>query len=273
MTGLTLVNGSFTESPSAQDRGLAYGDGLFDTLLVKNGRPILLGLHIERVINDAARLGIRVELKVLLSDIGRLLSASECCEKAVIKTTITRGAAGRGYAIPDIQQSLRIVSLSPLQDVASYPGGINVSVCDTRLGHNPQLAGIKHLCRLENILARNEFASNVQEGLMLDVSGNVIEGTMSNLFWVKADVLYTPLLDRCGVAGVIRKYVLETLAPALGLAVKQARYRLDELYSADEIFVTNSVIGLWSVSSIGCHKKTIGPWSKKIQQSLESLDA
>lgn len=180
-------------------------------------------------------------------------------EKGVIKLIVTRGVGGRGYRPQEIVESQRIISFHPRPEISSswYMKGIRLRVCDTRLGRNSLLAGIKHLNRLEQVLARMEWDdAEIAEGLMLDELDCVIEGTQSNLFFLKAGQLITPDLTHCGVAGVMRKLVLE-LAADLGIPCKVARVRLEDLASADAIFITNSLLGICPVFAIADYRYDI----------------
>jgi 4-amino-4-deoxychorismate lyase len=247
---MVLVNGIERDSVSVHDRALHYGDGVFRTFRVNNGAVSAWPRQFAKLRHDCERLAIRAPEKgALEADIEQALAA---LPNAVIKIIITRGAGGRGYAaMPDVEP-VRIVITSPLPE---YPAewierGVKVRVCDVKLAPQPRLAGVKHLNRLENVLARNEWqGSEFAEGLMLDFDGNVIEGTMTNLFALIEDVLATPDLARCGVAGVTRERVLD-FARLQKIPAEIRNIRLDELLSADEIFLTNSVIGIWHVREL-----------------------
>jgi 4-amino-4-deoxychorismate lyase len=146
--------------------------------------------------------------------------------------------------------------------------GVEVRFCRSRLGINPSLAGVKHLNRLEQILARAEWPlGGVREGLMLDTDGHVAEGTMTNLFLAKPGALITPKLDLCGVAGVMRALVFEA-AGELGLTIEETRILPDELYAADELFLTNSVVGVWPVRRLEDRTFPVGPVTREVSRWL-----
>lgn len=266
---LTLIDGRESCRISALDRGLHYGDGVFTTLAVRTGTPLLLDRHLARLARDCQRLGIPCPDRELLRKEAAQLSREQ--DRAVLKITITRGEGGRGYRIPDECRPTRLLTLYPWPE---YPGdpardGIAARVCNLRLGCNPALAGIKHLNRLEQVLARNEWNDpEIQEGMLLDSSGTVVEGVMSNLFWVTEDRLFTPCLDECGVAGVVRGLVLE-LAARQGLAVAEVRTPVSTVLDADEAFFTNSVIGLWPVCNLEGHAFAVGPVTRWVQGWLD----
>jgi 4-amino-4-deoxychorismate lyase len=262
MTFTTLVNGVPAESVSSRDRGLQYGDGLFETVAVRHGAPRLWERHLERLFRDAARLGMPAPDAACLTEEGYRLCAG--AERAVLKIIVTRGAAGRGYAPPSLAEPTRILNLSPwpVHPAQAAETGVAVRFCETRLGSNPRLAGIKHLNRLEQVLARSEWETDYAEGLMRDDSGNVIEGTMSNLFVVASGIVWTPDLSRCGVAGVMRGWVLDQFAGA----ARAAPLRCDDVVRADELFLTNSVIGIWPVSRLGDREYRVGPVTRRIMR-------
>ncbi len=175
--------------------------------------------------------------------------------KGVLKIMLTRGSGGRGYRPPRSPGCSRILQTFPWPD---YPSdwaleGIEARVCDSRLGLNKTLAGIKHLGRLEQVLARSEWDTlEIAEGLMLDTEGRLIEGTMTNLFLRNGDRLYTPELNACGIAGVVRGLVMD-LAEESGLTVSETILFPRDLFQAQAAFLTNSVIGLWPVRRVQDH--------------------
>ena len=167
----------------------------------------------------------------------------------VIRISVTRGIAQRGYAIPERVTSSRIVLWSALSPVGSV-GGIRVRWCNLRLGTQPALAGIKHLNRLENVLARSEWRDPaISEGLMCDAEGRVIGGTMSNLFLLRGKALVTPELDKCGVAGVIRGLIIER-ARAEKIEMRVEPVSTADVRFADAVFVVNSVLGVKWVAAL-----------------------
>jgi 4-amino-4-deoxychorismate lyase len=252
------IDGQPAQALPLTDRGLHYGDGLFETMALHEGRIRRLDMHLERLRDGCRRLGF----PDLNEDTLRreLAAASRGQGDAVLKLVITRGAGGRGYR-PPVQASVtRILFRYPWPD---YPSdwsqqGIELRICRTRLGLNPMLAGLKHLNRLEQVMARAEWEEGAQEGLMLDADGNVVEGTMTNLFVSPAEgQLVTPDLALAGVAGVTRRHILER-ARGQGLAVQVRRLALDELLESREIFVCNSIAGVWPVRRIESHRYAVG---------------
>jgi 4-amino-4-deoxychorismate lyase len=275
MFNTTLVNGQYSDSISVRDRGLAYGDGLFETIRVSKGEAEFLPEHLERLRKGCARLHIVCDLLQVRSDIAKLLAAhTDQIHSAVLKIVITREATGRSYQTDRYARSNRIISLveNRVSYLANQQQGVSVIVCDTRLAINPKIAGIKHLCRLENVLARAEWDNaTIAEGLMLDTDGRLVEGTMSNIFLVREGRVLAPSVQRCGVDGVIRQHILYQVAPELGLGVSVCDLSLNHVYQADELFLSNSLIGVWPITSVGCHNKSIGCITRDIQRTLNCV--
>lgn len=270
---MILINGESKEHIEISDRGFQYGDGLFETIEVRDGQAVFLESHLERLYSGCQRLCIPFPGVQLLG-----LEAKELCRqwhsvRAVLKIIVTRGSGGRGYRQPDVIQPTRVLSLHPYPD---YPEnyreqGIVARFCTTRLGLNPSLAGIKHLNRLEQVMARSEWNDQtIQEGLMLDGNNHVIEGTMTNLFYIKNDRLYTAILAQSGVAGIIRSIIM-TLSANQGLPVIEHTFTKDELLSADEVFVCNSIIGIWPIRQIETVRFSVGPITHSIRCRLDKF--
>ena len=266
---MILINGVLNNHVHAFDRGLTYGDGVFRTLLVRNGHPSCWPRQYKKLNSDCLALGLSCPSEsILAGDIATLTVEAPDC---VLKIIITRGESQRGYAIPECMEPSRILMTSPvLQFPESYlTDGVRLHLCSTRLAIQPLLAGIKHLNRLENVMARREWDnSEIAEGLMLDMEGNIIEGTMSNLFLLKGKTLHTPDLGRCGVAGVQRERIME-MAGQIGMTVRVANLPLARIYDADEVLLCNSVIGVWQVRELGDKK---WPAGKLVQQLRKLLD-
>lgn len=244
-----LVDGREGGGIDPGDRGLNYGDGLFETLAVRDGGARFLDWHLERLAAGAARLCIP------LPDSGQLraeVSRAWPEGRGVVRIVLTRGSGPRGYRPPPDPRPLRVVTGSPwpARDPACWTEGVRLRWCSTRLGRNPRLAGIKHLNRLEQVLARAEWDDDaVAEGLMMDDLGNVIGGTQTNLFATFGDGLVTPALDQCGVAGVMRRALMHWAA-GQGIAVTERRLPAGELAGARGLILTNALIGAWPVREL-----------------------
>lgn len=267
---MILVNGAFSDTIPVMDRGLMYGDGVFRTLRVRGGQPELWARQYAKLKADCNSLDILCPTpSVLEQEMHEVLQNEPDC---ILKIVVSRGEGGRGYGVPSSVHPSRVMVTSPLPEYpAAYAQeGVRLHVCEIRMCHQPRLAGIKHLNRLENVLARMEWSTgNTPEGLMLDADGNVIEGTMSNLFMRKGNFLITPDLSQCGVAGLQRDRIMEA-APGLGLSVEVKKFPLRELLEADEVLVCNSVIGIWPVREIGPRHWMPGELVPALRRILET---
>jgi len=249
-----LINGSAADCLTVADRGLQYGDGLFETLAVRGGEPCLWHAHLERLSRGADRLGIPCPPWELLLQECRQLTGGE--STGVLKIILTRGSGGRGYGPPETPQPTRILTLHPWPDYPTSWGeqGVEVIFCRTPLGENPVLAGLKHLNRLEQVLARSEWQERgIAEGLMQDGRGRIIGGTRSNLFLARAGRLLTPRLDTCGIAGTVRDLVLR-IGGTFGIELLERDIMRADLAAADGLFLTNALIGVWPVRRLGARE-------------------
>ena len=264
-----LVNGNATNSLSVLDRGLQYGDGLFETLRVSGGVPQHWERHMARLTRGCRRLGMPSPPVEQLT-----AEARQVCEGqqgGVLKIIVTRGSGGRGYGPPLAVSPSRIVArfAAPTYPASHWQDGVTVRVCDTQLGMNPALAGLKHLNRLEQVLALAEWQDpDIAEGLMCDTQGRVVEGTMSNVFVVRNGRLLTPDLSQCGVAGIMREVVLE-LAAKLAIQAQERSLEIEELMQSQEVFLTNSLMGIWPVRRLADHAFAVGPVTQRLASALE----
>jgi 4-amino-4-deoxychorismate lyase len=247
---MIFVNGEENENIKASDRGFQYGDGLFETIEVQDGKPLFLGQHLSRLIKSCKRLKIpEPDADELTRNVIRVCKNTA---HAVLKIIITRGMGQRGYFQPNPIIPTQVISINPYPEFASEFSslGVNLRFCETRLSLNPSLAGMKHLNRLEQILARAEWDdAAIHEGIMLDMQDRVIEGTMTNLFYVKNNIVYTAKLSYSGVAGIMREIIMELLAENNQPAIEHD-FDKTNLLSADEVFICNSIIGIWPVNTI-----------------------
>ncbi len=267
MAPMMLINGSAQGAVSPLDRGLAYGDGLFESIRFVGAEAPLWSRHMQRLEEGCRR------LRMPQPDTEQL--RQEACEvshdlpQSVVRITLTRGVGDRGYAPAASPLLTRIVAAfaPPSVNAESYSRGVRMRICELRLAAQPLLAGIKHLNRLEQVLARGEWSDPaIAEGLLRDVDGSVISATMANLFTVIDGELRTPALDRCGVAGVARAEVLaacpQTQVGQIGMKV---------LLEAEEIFLTSSVRGILPVQSLGDRNYAPGTITRKLQQHWQNL--
>jgi 4-amino-4-deoxychorismate lyase len=271
-----LINGDAAGGLSPLDRGLHFGDGVFETIACLHGRPRFLALHLERLAHGCRTLGFSPPAaQSLRAEIERLAGATD---RAIVKLMVTRGPATvRGYAVSGREQATRVAIRYPwpVEDPALQQQGVSVRVAAMRLGENPVLAGLKHCNRLEEILARSEpGAEAAGEALMLSRSGKLISGTMTNVFLVdgprKPPRLRTPAIDLCGVAGVMRRVVLREARRA-GVTATECALSLDDLAAAQEIFLTNARVGIWPVGRLAERTLTPGPVTRRLQNLLRPL--
>ena len=251
MDNPALVNGKIDQHVLISDRGLAYGDGLFETIAVIDGALKNWQAHTRRLLAGCQRLNIsKPDLNVLAAEAQQLISQRR---NAVLKIIITRGSGGRGYAPPrNAGACTRILQVFdyPEYCIRWQEHGITVGICETRLAINPQLAGIKHLNRLEQVLAAQECAANDwDEGLVFNHRDELVSGTKSNVFAFVGGTLKTPLIDECGVLGVMRERVISS-AQVLKIEILQARIHRRELTQNAGLFITNAIIGIAPVSTL-----------------------
>jgi len=245
MGHIILINGKKQAKLSVFNRLVQFGDGLFETCLVKQGRLLLWSEHFARLEKGRTQLKINaVSEKQWLKDIAKAFSMVKL-DRAVVKIILSRGESQRGYGFTVDIEPTRIVIVSAMPEKA--PGQYKLTTCHSGYATNQLLSNIKHCNRLEQILARAEMQSD--ECIMLDENGYIISATQANIFALKSGVLLTPGLDECGIEGTRRSVVLN-IAADLGLGVNVGALTLQELYECDEVFVTNSVIGIKSVAKI-----------------------
>lgn len=265
MTARLLVDGVAAERVSVLDRGFAYGDGLFESIRLVGTRAPLWTRHMQRLATGCQRLLIPApdpdqlwhETQRVRADMAR----------AVVRITVTRGIGKRGYAPPATPRSTRVVAAFPAPPVGEAAvHGVRMRLCRLRLAEQPRLAGIKHLNRLEQVLARAEWNDPaIAEGVLCDGHGHVISATMANLFAVIDGELLTPAVDRCGVAGVARAEVLDATS------ARVAEIALDSLAGASELFLSSSVRGIVPVQSLQRWTWAPGAVARRLQQHWRDL--
>ena len=264
-----LINGEANGGMSPLDRGLAYGDGVFRTLKIIDSRPIWWTDHYAKLADDCAALNLACpDADLLLDEIG---SVTRTHADAVVKILVTRGPGARGYAMPETAVPTRIVMAAPLLE-AHTQTGIQVRWCQLQLARQARLAGIKHLNRLENVLARGEWSDPaITEGLLCDDTGAVIGGTRSNLFAMRDGCLWTPDLSFSGVAGVTRARVI-CAAKLHDIEVQVGRLNADNILTANEVFLTNSIVGLWRVAVLDKVQWQSTTWTEQFRQWIDETN-
>jgi 4-amino-4-deoxychorismate lyase len=281
---ITHVNGVETSAINIADRGLAYGDGLFETMRVVQGQIPLLKWHLKRFLRGVEVLGfgsaerLQREFVTYTERALEEIRTDACLDISIIKLIVTRGSSGRGY-VPPLDAHCQFIL--QVFDQPDYPKayaleGIALKQCEYRLAKHPLLAGIKHLNRLDQVLASQELLG-IPEGVLLDYEGHVIEGTKSNILIFKDDRIMTPNLDACGVQGVLRDALIAACASGHGdldLDIVETVISYDALLNANGLAMINSIFGLWPVQLLKCVDGTeidykIPPQCEIIQQYLK----
>lgn len=259
-------NGSFAGSVQVGNRGLHYGDGVFRTLLLHGGVIVAADAQITRLTADAAALGLDAPSReFLLTE----LDAVADLDDASLKLMLIRTDTGRGYSPKTHRADLLLLAYPPPAWPAMYAiDGINAIRSPVTLAAQPLLAGIKHLNRLEQVLASRDWPAGVEEAIVGDEHGKPVSGTRANLFWVRDGRLHTPSLDRCGVAGLSRERIIQHAAQ-LGIDCQVASAPWDELFAADEAFVCNSLNGIWPLRRLDGHQfPAARPLTRQLQMAL-----
>lgn len=267
MNPRVLINGVEGDRVPVFDRGLAYGDGLFETIRAIDGAAPLWARHMARLREGCGRLGLPVpDNGVLVAEFARVARHAPDC---VVKIILTRGIGERGYAPSANAAATRVVSAFPTPVLPPdwYREGIRVRCCALRLAAQPRLAGIKHLNRLEQVLARAEWSDpDVVEGLLFAQRGALVSATAANVFVGLGGALLTPPVDACGVAGVLRGALLDALP---GTQVKTISK--EDLMQADELFLTSSVRGVLPVRALGERVLRVGRHARAAQAHWRAL--
>jgi 4-amino-4-deoxychorismate lyase len=261
------INGERAQAVPVLERGLHYGDGLFETIACFDGKPRLLARHLARLQLGAGRLGLPLERAQIEAEVR---SAAAGTRRAILKVLLTRGTAlARGYGTTGRETPTRItLQYGWPADNGERSPAVRVRLGALRLGENPALAGLKHLNRLEQVLARREWSDpQIVDALLFSSSGRLVSGTMSNVFLVRDGTVLTPRLDRCGVAGVMRASVL-ALAAELGLPARETELTATDLCAAQEVFLTNALIGIAPVGELDGRTLAVGPLTSKLQHEL-----
>ena len=267
-----LVNGDFSSGVSVNDRGLNYGDGAFETIAYTNGNAVFWERHYKRLKKGCDILGFDCPIENdLLKDIKKITETDGSTDNAVIKIIVTRGESERGYKPSEHTTPNVIVSLSayPLYPSAYWKDGVDIKKCTTNLSSQKKTSGIKHLNRIDQVLARREWDDEFQEGLMLNENGHVIEAVMSNVFIVEDKKIVTPIIKGSGVKGIMREVVLN-ICETSGIMVLKDKLTLERVLKADEVFLTNSLIGIWPVKRIENTQLEVGSLTQEIMQSLKN---
>jgi len=262
------IDGQPASDALAFDRALHYGDGLFETLAVRAGRPRFLALHAARLAQGCVRLGIACDAAAALRDASAGLEG-----EGTLKVILTRGdAVARGYGVSGTERP-RVLRFWYPGAGASPAAKFDAVALGQRWGENPALAGLKHLNRLEQVLSRRELASTgADEGIVSSSTGDVVSGTMCNVFLELEDGWLTPRVDRCGIAGVLRAVVLREAA-RLGLRIAEARVPDTRLGEVRAAFFTNARLGVQPATRLDGRPLRQSEAVTSLARRIESLDA
>jgi 4-amino-4-deoxychorismate lyase len=259
----------------ADDRGLAYGDGLFETIRMVGQKGVLLSRHLDRMARDAKRLGINVsrrELATVCTRAGQRFSEQFTDDGWILKLTLTRGGGGRGYRPDPGMVPNLLVSASPLPPTPDA-SGVVVDFSRVPLTVNPLLAGIKSLNRLEQVMAAAELGPSLFEVIMSDRDGNLVEGTRTNLLLRMHNGWVTPPAACLAVAGVLRQWLLERLRQK-GEVVTEWPLTVEDVLGPEcqGLFLLNSVLGIVPVRTIAGHDLPVDGGLATIFNPLETLE-
>ena len=247
-----LINGQVSDVIAADDRGLQFGDGIFETMTWENGGILHWRHHTKRIEKSLKALLIEpVKRQLLKQEIAQAVSESGL-NKAVVKCILTRGRGGRGYGAVIDGTPQRVISVHPFPDLSAHREGIAIGVSKVQIAHQPMLAGMKHLSRLEYVMAKQDcLQQGYFECVLCDVQQQVVEATTSNVFAIKGRTLVTPAIEQAGVAGVARE-VLIGVANRLNYKVDVVKnLAFSSLGEYDELFLSNAVMGYVPVARCG----------------------
>ena len=265
MDSIVIINGKEQSNISIFNRNFQYGDGLFETCVVNNNQILFWEKHLSRLDIGCRKLKIKnIEEEIWLKDIKKALSLTSK-KKCVLKLILSRGNSQRGYSYSDDILPVRVVIVSEMKNVQAKES-FSLEYASSGYHSNPNLAGIKHCNRIEQILARSSLKRD--EAIMLDENQNIISVTQGNIYFIFGQSLVTPKLDRCGVIGSRRSLILE-LAESIELNVEEGNVSMNDAKKADEAFISNSIMGIQSVNSIEEYQLTKRLVTKQIKIAFE----
>jgi 4-amino-4-deoxychorismate lyase len=262
------IDGLEAANAAPLDRGLEFGDGLFETMAVLEGRVRLLDRHLQRLVRGCERLKIVTPDLVLLR--AEIVRAATMQGSGLLKLILTRGDGGSGYGMVTTTTPRRYLVAQPSRrpPIERGVGGARVARLPTPLSLQPRLAGLKHLNRLEQVLLRADVAAlGLDEGLVGDPEGRLISGVMSNVFLVLNGQVVTPALERCGIEGAMRGAIIDSLSAA-GVSVSVRDVAMTECTDASEMFLTNALVGVWPILSLEGKPLVVGPWARRLQDDV-----
>ncbi|BAJ02545.1 4-amino-4-deoxychorismate lyase [Shewanella violacea DSS12] len=263
------VNGELNRHIDPLDRGLTYGDGLFATMRIVEGKIAFLSAHFARLTQGSTRLGFPWSPSEALVTQVKHLAKTQVT--GCLKLLLTRGTGGRGYGAPQMCEITEVISITPIPThYASWQrSGISLISSPIKLSQQPRLAGIKHLNRLEQVLIKSEtLPTDYQDWLVLDGLNNIAESSMANLFFVEGKQIVTPSISHSGVAGVMREQVIYALLEA-GYDVEARPIPYLQLCRYQHVFMTNSLVGILDINNVDDFHFTHANFTHEIRQILQ----
>jgi 4-amino-4-deoxychorismate lyase len=249
------VNGKHQSSIAISDRSIAYGDGIFTTAKISNGQVQFLSSHITRLIEGCQYLKINFTQSQALVD--EIITVAQNYPTAVLKVIITAGSGGRGYSRKGVGEAQTIVSIHefpPHYNLWSEQG-VSLVYCNIKLGLNPLLKGLKHLNRLEQVLIKDELDNvTADDCLVCDLNDLVVETSSANVFWMRGNKVYTPVLQDAGVQGIYRKNIL-----SIDQDIQRVKEKFIDLNDISSMFICNSVMGVIPVYRLNNRPLNIEP--------------
>jgi 4-amino-4-deoxychorismate lyase len=250
-------NAASSNAIGFNDRAFLYGDGVFETMRIAQGDIPMWGYHRQRLVKSQQVMGLALDDFFVQWQSFAVRHLSHI-ESACAKLVISRGEGPRGYKIPvkgNLSWWLQVTDLPNVSEQIVNQSSYRLTLCQHALSRQPALAGLKHLNRLDQVMARSEWTEqdSFDEGVMFNIDGDVIEGTMSNLFWLKKNEIYTPDLSQEGVDGCVRRWLIDKQPQGMSINIVRD-VKLDELLMAEGVFLTNSLVGVKKVHQIDGHK-------------------
>ena len=253
-----LIDGQSGASVPAQDRAFQYGDGVFRTMLVWDGAVQSLQHQLDKLFSDADALALKAPERDLLEQ--TLDDRASTLQRGVLKVVLSAGDSARGYARSHGAYRWAVFStVLPQLDPRLWHHGVIMADSNWPLSQQPMLAGVKHLNRLDQVMAKRQLPPDCHESLMYDLNGNPVCGGMSNLLWHADGQWHTPALTQCGVAGHMRERILSRLQNRVHIVAATR----EALQHSDATVLCNSVIGIWPVREWRDHQnRLVHAWEK-----------
>jgi branched-chain amino acid aminotransferase len=274
---IVFLNGAFVPEEQAVvsvfDRSFCYGDGLFETILVANGKMFRWAEHMDRLERSATVLQLSLpSSREEMFRAAQELIVRNALTEAVLRLQVSRGTGPRGYAPTGAEQSMVVMTLHPAPPRnLAIPVGCKLTVCSMRIAAHDPLAGLKSCSRLLQVLAATEArARQADEALLVNTDGDVTEGSTSNLFWIEGGTVCTPPLSTGALAGVTRG-VLREICATLGLPWREKNIDPEQLRETAGVFLSVSTRGVVEAESLDGETLHRSPLTKRLQEQLEKL--